>query len=69
MRSEIANKILSETPQEVRDNVRKYGDEIARREAEIEATELDEEETRYALWIGKSIKWRKSQNETTDFKA
>lgn len=68
MISEIAKKILSETPQEVREEVRKYGDEIVRRNAEIEATELDEQETRYALWVGKQIKWRKNQHPNSDFK-
>lgn len=38
-------------------------------EHEIEATELDELETRYALWIGKSIKWRKSQDQNPTFRA
>lgn len=43
--------------------------EVARRDAEIEATELDEHETRYALWVGKSIKWKKNQHPDSDFSA
>ena len=38
-------------------------------EDEIEATELDEQEIKYCLWIGKSIKWRKSQNDNPSFRA
>jgi len=51
------------------DNLDTKYPEIAKRIAEIESTELDEEETRYALWVGKSIKWRKSQDANPSFKA
>ncbi len=44
-------------------------DEVKRRAQEIEETILDDEEIKYALWIGKSIKWRKSQNPESDYKA
>lgn len=70
MISEIAKKIISETPQEVKDRVRAYGNEIINRHLEIKYFILTKEQTEYYLNVGRSIelaRWKQSNQE--DFKA
>jgi hypothetical protein len=64
MRSEITQKIISETPQETKDKVREYGDNLAyltRHEAEIRAIELTDEEIKSACYYLKRAKWYKER--------
>lgn len=42
--------------------IKVYDRTIAERNAEIEAIELSENETKYCLWRGKLDKWYKSRN-------
>lgn len=69
MRSQIAKKILSETPQETRDFVRSYGNEILSRHLEIRYFILTKEQTEYYLNVGREIELNKWKNENHDFKA
>lgn len=65
MRSEIAKKILSETPQEVKDTVRAYGNEVvqARVNEILEiAKNLNEEEKQEAAWDYAQRKWNQQRN-------
>lgn len=62
MRSESVKKILSETPPEVKEFVKKQCEELVRRHREIEATDLTDEEIRRAIWSAKITKWNKERN-------
>lgn len=62
MRSESVKKILSETPAEVKEVVKKHGEELVRRHREIEATDLTDEEIRRAIWSAKIQKWNRERN-------
>jgi len=70
MRSEIAKKILSETPQEVKDKVRKHGDDVVRRVNEVYkmASDLSEDEIMQAKLDYASTKWHRLNTATIDFK-
>lgn len=64
MRSKIAQRILEETPEEVKQKVRDYGEEIVRRNAEIDEIyrTLPENEIIEAKMIYARTKWHKIQN-------
>ena len=62
MRSEIAKKIISETPPEVKEKVKKYADEVVRRHQEVEAIELTDEEKEDALFEGRKAKYFRLKN-------
>ena len=63
MRSKVAQKIIDETPPEVRETVRRMSDELIRRHKEIEAIELSEEEMKAIIWSAKVGKWNQIRNE------
>lgn len=71
MRSEIAKKILSETPEEVKDKVRDYGDEVKRRTNEIfeVAKNLSNEERSEAIFTYARTKWHRLNNDNASFRA
>lgn len=60
-RSKIASKILSETSPETREKVKKYGDKVMSRKAEIEAIQLTDEEIRRAILNAKIQKWNEER--------
>lgn len=62
MRSKIASKIISETPPEVRETVRRMSDELVRRHKEVEAVILTDEELRQVIWDAKVAKWNRERN-------
>lgn len=64
MRSEITQKIISETPQETKDKVREYGDNLTyltRHEAEIRSIVLTDDQKAKAYYKEQREIWYKTR--------